>query len=86
MFGLTALYRGTEIFTVLPHTRSMGSPNSVAFKLLKPGSRLLSKIEQEPRLQTTVMRARQWYVFELSSARDLRDALDWLRRAHQATA
>ena len=86
MFGLTAVYRGSEIFAVLPRTRCMGSPNSLAFKLLKPGPRLLSQIEREPRLQTTVMRARRWYVFELSSDRDLSDALDWLRRAHQATA
>lgn len=59
MFGMTALYRGQQIFAVLPRTRGMGSPNALAFKLEKPGPRLLAKIEREPRIQTTVMRARR---------------------------
>lgn len=86
MFGMRALYRGQHIFAVLPRTRGMGSPNSLAFKLEKPGPRLLAKIEEEPRIQTTVMRARRWYVFELSSDKDLRDALAWLRKAYEAAS
>jgi hypothetical protein len=86
MFGMTALYRGPRIFAVLPRTRGMGSPNSLAFKLEKPAPRLLAQIEREPRIQTTVMRARRWYVIELSSDRDLRDALDWLRKAYEAAS
>jgi hypothetical protein len=64
----------------------MGSPNSLAFKLEKPGPRLLAQIEREPRIQTTVMRARRWYVFELSSDSDLRYALDWLRKAYESAS
>jgi hypothetical protein len=86
MFGMTALYRGPRIFAVLPRTQGMGSPNALAFKLEKPGPRLLTQIEREQRIQTTVMRARRWYVFELSSDRDLRDALDWLRKAYEAAS
>jgi hypothetical protein len=33
MFGLTALYRARKIFAVLPRTRCMDVPNSIAFKL-----------------------------------------------------
>lgn len=84
MFGLTALYRGKRIFAVLPHTHGMGSPNSVAFKLENAGPRVLARIRREPRLQTTMMRARRWFVFELTSDRDLKDALDWLGRAYEA--
>ena len=86
MFGMTALYRRSRIFAVLPRTRGMGSPSSLAFKLEKLSPRLLAQIEREPRIQTTLMRARQWYVFELSSYRDLRQALDWLRNAYEAAS
>jgi len=30
------------------------------------------------------MQARRWFAFELSSDRDLKDALDWLGRAYEA--
>jgi TfoX/Sxy family transcriptional regulator of competence genes len=84
MFGLLALYRGKNIFAVLPRTRGMGSPSSVAFKLEKAGPRVFAAVEREPRLQTTMMKARRWYVFEMSADSDLRDALAWLRRAYKA--
>jgi hypothetical protein len=86
MFGMMALYRGPRIFAVLPRTRGMGSPNSLAFKLEKPSPRRLARIEQGGRIQTTVMRARRWYVFELSSDGDLRDALAWLRNAYETVS
>jgi len=84
MFGLMALYRGERIFAVLPRSRAMGTPNSVAFKLEDAGSRLLTRLQNDPRIQTTMMRAKGWFVFELSSDRDLKDALDWLQRAYDS--
>jgi hypothetical protein len=84
MFGFTALYHGKRIFAILPRTRGMESPNSLAFKLEEAGPRVLARIRSESRIQTTVMKASRWFVFELSSDRDLKDALDWLGRAYEA--
>ena len=83
MFGLMAFYRGTHIFAILPRTRALGSASSLAFKLEKPKPRALAAIEREPRIQTTILKARRWYVFEMSADSDLRDALAWLRRAYE---
>ena len=84
MFGLTALYRGKKIFAILPRTRGMGSPNSLAFKFEQSTPAILARLQKEPRISTTIMRARRWFVFELQSARDLRAALSWLEAAYQA--
>lgn len=84
MFGLMALYRGNHIFAILPRTRALGSASSLAFKLEEGRSRTLAAIEREPRIQTTIMKARKWYVFEMSADSDLREALAWLRRAYEA--
>ena len=62
----------------------MGSANSLAFKMEGAGPRVLGRLSKDPRIQTTMMQARRWFVFELSSDRDLKDALDWLGRAYQA--
>jgi hypothetical protein len=84
MFGFTALYRGERIFAILPRTRGMETPNSLAFKLEEAGPRVLARLRGESRIQTTVMRASRWFAFELSSDGDLKDALDWLGRAYEA--
>jgi len=84
MFGLIGLYRKDQIFAALPRRRCLGLPNSLAFKLEKASTPVIAKIEREPRIQTTIMKARRWYLFELSSAADLRDALEWLHQAYKA--
>jgi len=84
MFGFKALYRGKRIFAILPRTRGMGTPNSLAFKLEKAGPRVLARLHKDSRIQTTTMQARRWFVFEMSSDRDLKDVLDWLGRAYEA--
>ena len=84
MFGFTALYRGKQIFAVLPRTKGMGSANSLAFKLPKAGPRTRARLNADPRISTTVMQATRWFVFELFSDRDLNDALDWLGKAYEA--
>ena len=84
MFGFTALYRGKRIFAILPRTRGMGSASSLAFKLENAGPRRLAQLQADKRLSTTVMLATRWFVFELTSNRDLNDALDWLGRAYDA--
>ena len=84
MFGMMALYRGSHIFAILPRTRALGLASSWAFKLERPKPRTLAAIEHEPRIQTTIMKARRWYLFEMSADSDLRDALAWLRQAYEA--
>jgi hypothetical protein len=84
MFGLTAWYRRDRIFAVLPKTRGMDSPNSLAFKLPWASTRLLARIRKEPRIGFTEMRKACWFTFELSCDADLHDALEWLGRAYEA--
>jgi TfoX/Sxy family transcriptional regulator of competence genes len=84
MFGLVAFYRGKHIFAILPRTRALGSASALAFKLEKGTPRILAATEREPRIQTTIMKARKWYLFEMSADSDLREALAWLRRAYEA--
>lgn len=84
MFGLTAWYRRENIFAVLPKTRGMDSPNSLAFKLPSASARLLARIRKEPRIGSTEMQKARWFTFELSCDADLHDALEWVGRAYEA--
>ena len=83
MFGFMAFYRGKRIFAILPRTRGMGSPCSLAFKLENAGPRVRARLNRDARISTTVMQASRWFVFEVSSKSDLRDALLWLSRAYE---
>jgi hypothetical protein len=83
-FGFTALYRRARIFAALPRTRGMETPNSLAFKLQSPAPRLLARLRQDPRIGSTQMQKARWFTFELATAGDLHDALDWLARAYDA--
>ena len=86
MFGMTALYHRSKIFAILPRTRALGSASALAIKLEKPKPRTLASIEREPRILTTMIKARRWYLFEMAADSDLRDALAWLRLAYEAVA
>ncbi len=83
-FGFTALYRRARIFALLPRTRAMETPNSMAFKLEFPPSRILMRLQQDSRVGSTEMRKARWFTFEMTSGPDLRDALDWLGHAYEA--
>jgi hypothetical protein len=85
-FGFTALYRKDRIFAILPRTRAMGTPNSLAFKFESRSPQLRSRLEQDTRVGTTQMRAARWSTFEVATDTDLRDALGWLGRAYQAAS
>ena len=84
-FGFTALYRKEKIFAILPRTRAMGTPNTLAFKLESPPPRLRVRLERDPRMGSTQMRAARWVTFELASDNDLHDALEWLGQAYDAS-
>jgi hypothetical protein len=84
MFGLTAWYRRDKIFAVLPRTRGMDSPNSLAFKLASTNPRLLGRIRKDSRIGATEMQKARWFRFELTCDADLHDALEWLGRAYES--
>ena len=84
LFGFTALYRRDKIFAVLPRTRAMETPNSLAFKFDPVTGQLRARLERDERVGTTTMQAARWFTFELSTDADLHDALDWLGRAYEA--
>ena len=61
MFGLTALYRGKEIFALLPKTRALGSANAVAFKLVGASAKMMGQLKREVRIQETMLAAAKWF-------------------------
>jgi hypothetical protein len=83
-FGFTALYRRDRIFALLPRTRAMETPNSLAFKLESPKSQIRTHLEKDSRIGSTLMQKARWFTFQLASSGDLRDALDWLGLAYEA--
>jgi len=83
-FGFTALYQRDRIFALLPQTRGMETPNSLAFKLQSPAPRLLARMRRDPRIGSTEMQQARWFTFELATDSDLHDGLDWLARAYDA--
>jgi hypothetical protein len=83
MFGMTALYRGREIFAALPKTRGMGSANAVAFKVVDAPAKVMTQMKRDTRISETVMAAAKWFVFEVESEADLRGALEWLGIAYE---
>jgi hypothetical protein len=83
-FGFTAFHRRDKIFALLPRTRGMETANSLAFKLESPTTRLLARLQQDPRVGSTQMQKASWFTFELAAGGDLHDALNWLARAYEA--
>jgi hypothetical protein len=83
MFGLTALYRGKEIFAALPKTRGMGSANAVAFKVVGAPAKVMGQMKRDARIQETTMGSAKWFVFEMESDGDLRGVLAWLGVAYE---
>jgi len=77
-FGFTALYRKKKIFALLPRSRGMETPNSLAFKLETKSAAVLAKLERDSRIRSTQMQKTQWFTFEVALSDDLRDALHWL--------
>jgi hypothetical protein len=82
-FGFTALYRRDRIFALLPRTRALETPNSLAFKLESAGSQIRTRLQQDSRVGATEMRKARWFAFALTTAADLRDALEWIGQAYQ---
>jgi len=84
MFGLTAVYRARRIFAVLPRTRCMDVPNSIAFKLEAAGVRIRARAQRDPHISAFGMQNARWLSFEMNCDADLHPALQWLSRAYEA--
>ncbi|MCU1284596.1 MAG: hypothetical protein JWO13_946 [Acidobacteriales bacterium] len=81
MFGMKAFYRGAAIFGVVPESFALDSPNTIMFKLLEPAARLNARLEADPRVSS---HGKKWWLFELSTGEDLRDAIGWYSEAYEA--
>lgn len=85
-FGFNALYRGDNIFGMLPRTRSFGNGNLLAFRIDDAADRLKTRLEKDSRIGSIDQNNTRWFTFELSSDTDLHAALDWLGAAYQAAS
>ena len=83
-FGFTALYRGKTMFGLLPRTKSVFTPNAVAFRFESMKRTVKSLLEKDPRISAFDKHKNRWFTFELSSDSDLHDALDYLGHAFDA--
>jgi hypothetical protein len=83
-FGFTALYRGKFMFGLVPRTRNIFNPNSVAFRIEGPNRATKSLIDNDPRISVFDKHRTRWFSFELSPNSDLHDALEYLGRAFDA--
>ena len=85
MFGFLSLYRKNAIFAALPHTRGVMTPNSFMFRFAPMPSELRAKAQQTRQIKSEERSPdAKWYIFELTSADDVRDALWWLNQAYEA--
>ena len=84
MFGMTGFHRGKKIFAALPATRGLVTANSIIFRIQPMPADLLQKAKEEPRINLEGRTpGHKWYVFEISSGADLRDALWWMHEAYE---
>jgi hypothetical protein len=84
MFGLRGFYRGKRIFAALPVTRGFSTPDSLIFRIQPMPPDLLERAKKEPRIDTeNRVPSAKWFIFELNSAADLRDALWWINQAYE---
>ena len=81
MFGMNGLYRGPRIFAALPRTRTLHTPNSIAFRLLKRSSNITKRMKNDQRVIMPTPEAK-WISFVVESETDIHDALQWLVHAY----
>lgn len=76
-FGFTALYRGKQMFGLLPRSRSIFRNNAVAFRFDDTRA-IHSRLDNDKRIAAFDKDKTRWFTFELSCGADLHDALDYL--------
>jgi luciferase-like monooxygenase len=82
MFGMTAVYRGKEIFGAVPRTRAIGSACAVSFKIAKKTPAMVKVLAAERRIVPPEHKEPKWISFEVQSERDIAGALEWFERAY----
>jgi hypothetical protein len=85
MFGLNGIYRGTNIFAVLPRTRAMDIPDSIAFRLLKRTRHITAELHNDKRIVKSTPEAK-WISFVMESDSEIHAALNWLALAYRQAA
>ncbi len=85
MFGMTAFYRGKNIFAVLPKTRAFQTAKSVGFRLENPSAAMAKKLSADARVISNPIGSK-WISFEIDSPEDLNAALEWMGRAYEKAA
>ena len=80
MFGLNGIYRGRNIFAVLPRTRAMDVPDSIAFRLLKRPRNIIDELSKDERI---VAAEAKWISFLIESDSEIHAALKWLALAYR---
>jgi hypothetical protein len=84
MFGFHCFYRRKKIFAALPATRGISTPNTLMFRIKPMPPELLERAKNERRIDLESRTSgAKWFLFELGSAEDLRDALWWLNQAYE---
>jgi len=82
MFGLNGIYRGSKIFAVLPRTRAMDVPDSIAFRLLKRPPHIMDELRKDKRIVASTPDAK-WISFVMQSDSEIHAALNWLALAYR---
>jgi len=85
MFGLNGIYRGSNIFAVLPRTRAMDVPDSIAFRLLKRPRNIIDELRNDERIVASTSEAK-WISFAMESDSEIHAALKWLALAYRQAA
>jgi hypothetical protein len=82
MFGMTAYYRGEQIFAVLPKTRAFETSKGIAFRFEQISDKLAAELRSDVRVITNPI-GKKWITFEVDNAKDVNAALEWLARAYE---
>jgi hypothetical protein len=81
-FAFTALYCKKQIFGLLPRTRAIETPNSIAFKIERPSAAIRRELQSDGRADCSHLRKGSWFRYEMSSDSDLRATLKWLAKSY----
>jgi len=84
MFGMTAYYRGEQIFAVLPKTRAFETSKGIAFRFEHIPEKLAAELKNDSRVITNPI-GKKWITFEVENAKDVNAALEWLSRAYEVS-
>jgi len=82
MFGLNGIYRGPNIFAVLPRTRAMEVPDSIVFRLLKRSRSIMDQLANDQQIVPSTPEAK-WISFVMQSDAEIHAALNWLALAYR---